>query len=94
MSEQLADCQKALKKLNKKFRLFKARHVDCKKIMFLYRWNLCLSFVLFFVSVFCCENHIGYSLEIINECVQSMNEFIEFLEYNRVEYWIKIDSFL
>jgi hypothetical protein len=39
----------------------------------------------FFVAVFCCEFHVGHSVEVINDCIRSLNEFIDFLEYNRVE---------
>ena len=37
LTEKLADVQKSVRKLDKEFRLFKAKHSDCKKIMFLYR---------------------------------------------------------
>jgi hypothetical protein len=37
LTEKLADVQKSVRKLNKELRLFKAKHFDCKKIMFLYR---------------------------------------------------------
>jgi len=37
LTEKLEEAQKALRKLNKKFRMFKANHIDCKKTVFLYR---------------------------------------------------------
>jgi len=35
--EKLKDCRSALSKLDKKYRSFKAEHLDCKKPIILYR---------------------------------------------------------
>ena len=101
LTEKLEEAQKALRKLNKKFRMFKANHIDCKKTIFLYRWTICLFIFLadaivclFFslVAAYCCENHVGFNFEIISECIRSLDEFIDYLELNRVEDWIKFGS--
>jgi hypothetical protein len=44
---------------------------------------VCLFFS--FVAAYCCENHVGFNFEIISECIRSLDEFIDYLELNRVE---------
>jgi hypothetical protein len=70
--------------LDKKLRKFQDRHVDCfpRKTVFLFCW---LKYYYFFFSVFCCAGHVGFSLDVIQDCIKCLDEFVEFVESNLKE---------
>jgi len=68
--EKLADMRIAISTLDKKFRKFKSRHLDCKKQIILYRW------IFFYISVFCCEWHLGCTLQIRIDCIRSLDDCV------------------
>jgi hypothetical protein len=56
-------------------------------IVFQEKLSICIAEQFyFFVSVFCCSWHVGCSLEVINECIQCLDEIIEFVENNYIEH--------
>jgi hypothetical protein len=75
--EKVVDLQSSLSKLERKFWLFRSKHIDCKRKPFiLYRWN-----VFVFFAVFCCNWHVDASLEIKYDCIRCLDECVEFLEF-------------
>ena len=84
LSEKLSDVQSALVSLDRKYRKFKAKHVSCKKVIILYRWFIILFFLCLF-AVFCCQWHVGCSIEVKLDCIRHLDELVEFVQNNYKE---------